>query len=80
MLYFKGYQAVQVHRIAHELWLGERSSCGGKSGDKSGKRNGDEGGNDDDGNDGGDFDDGAPVSVRSADNGADDTSSDATGN
>jgi len=34
----------------------------------------------DDGNDGGDFDDGAPVSVRSADNGADDTSSDATGN
>jgi len=31
MLYFKGYQAVQVHRIAHELWLGERSN-GGKSG------------------------------------------------
>lgn len=25
MLYFKGYQAVQVYRIAHELWHGERN-------------------------------------------------------
>ena len=32
MLYFKGYQAVQVHRIAHELWLGERDG-----GEKNGK-------------------------------------------
>jgi serine O-acetyltransferase len=35
MLYFKGYQAVQVHRIAHELWLGERSNgSGGERGKK----------------------------------------------
>ena len=41
MLYFKGYQAVQVHRIAHELWLGERSGGGGGGGgggENKGKR------------------------------------------
>lgn len=57
---------------------GSHSSSGGSSSGSSKnkkKRNDDDGGSD-----GGDFDDGAPVSVRSADNGADDTSSDATGN
>ena len=34
MLYFKGYQAVQVHRIAHELWFGERK--GDEDGDDTG--------------------------------------------
>lgn len=45
MLYFKGYQAVQVHRIAHELWLGERSngSGGGKSGGGERGKKGDDG-------------------------------------
>lgn len=53
---------------------GSSSSSSGSSSKNKKKRNGDS--NDD----GGDFDDGAPVSVRSADNGADDTSSDSTGN
>lgn len=52
------------------------SSSSGSSSKNKKKRNDDDGGSD-----GGDFDDGAPVSVRSADNsGADDTSSDSTGN
>jgi len=43
MLYFKGYQAVQVHRIAHELWLGERNEKDddddGEGGDGNGNGN-----------------------------------------
>ena len=66
------------HRSASSS-SGSRSSSSSSSSSGSSSKNKKKR-NDDDGNDGGDFDDGAPVSVRSADNGADDTSSDATGN
>ena len=65
------------HRNSHSSNGGpsSSSSSGSNSSSKNKKKR-----SDDEGSDGGDFDDGAPVSVRSADNGADDTSSDATGN
>ncbi len=68
------------HRSPSSSGGGSRasSSSGSSSSRSSSSKNKKE--HDDEGSDGGDFDDGAPVSVRSADNGADDTSSDATGN
>lgn len=63
------------HKTSSSSSSGSRSSSS-SSGSKSKKKRNDD--NEDGG--GGDFDDGAPVSVRSTDSGADDTSSDSTGN